>query len=110
MHRDRLRRGWAIGFGMAVIMGCSAAATVAGPVALGQATGKAVEATDKELEAAARKVREGRNDEALGLIREQAAQHPEWPPAPLILARLLFAAGQAVPGRRALEQAAIEAP
>ena len=55
-------------------------------------------------------LREGRQDEALALIREQAAKHPEWPPPPLILARMLLRDGQALPGRRALEQAAVEAP
>ena len=65
---------------------------------------------EKELEGAAAKVREGKLDEALRLIKEKAAKHPEWPPSQLILARMLFNANQAVPGRRALEQAATEAP
>lgn len=51
------------------------------------------------------KVREGKVDEALGLIEEQARKHPEWPPPHLILARLLFAVDQAVPARRVLEKA-----
>jgi Flp pilus assembly protein TadD len=62
------------------------------------------------LEAAIQKIREGHNEEALGLIRAQAANHPDWPPAPLILGRLLLAAGQAVPARRALERASAESP
>ena len=68
------------------------------------------EPTGKELEPAVRKVREGRNDEALASIRELSARHPEWPPAPLILARILLAADQGVPARRALERASAEAP
>jgi tetratricopeptide (TPR) repeat protein len=67
-------------------------------------------AAEKELDTALRMLREGRQDEALALIREQAAKHPEWPPPPLILARMLLRDGQAVPGRRALERAAVEAP
>ena len=65
---------------------------------------------EKELEGAAAKVREGKFDEALRLIKEKAGKHPEWPPSQLILARLLFAANQPAAGRRALEQAAAEAP
>jgi tetratricopeptide (TPR) repeat protein len=65
---------------------------------------------ERELGPAMAMVREGRNDEALALIRERAARHPEWPPAPLILARLLLAADQAAPARLALERAAVEAP
>jgi superkiller protein 3 len=95
---------------MVVLIGFSAAAGWAGPVTLGQQTGKAAEPTGNELEPAVLKIREGRIDEALGLIRAEAAQHPDWAPAQLILARLLFAANQVMPGRRALEQAAVEAP
>ncbi|HZW31879.1 MAG TPA: tetratricopeptide repeat protein, partial [Isosphaeraceae bacterium] len=112
MHSRPTCQGWASRFGMAAIIGFSAAAAWEGPVTLGQAPGKPAEPIPrgKELEAAAQKVREGRNDEALGLIKAQAAQHLDWPPPQLILARLLFDANQAVPGRRALEQAAVEAP
>ena len=52
----------------------------------------------------------GRIDEALGIIKEKAARHPEWPPPRLILARLLFNANQAAAARQALEQAAVEVP
>ena len=52
------------------------------------------DAEKKDLDAALKKIREGHTDEALALIREQAARHPEWPPSPLVLARLLFSAGQ----------------
>jgi len=76
----------------------------------GQPAAKQTGAADKELEEIASKVKAGRIDEALGLIKEKAAKHPEWSPAQLILARFLFGANQAVPGRRALEQAAVEAP
>ena len=44
------------------------------------------------------------------MIREAAAKHPEWPPLKLILARMHFTANQGPQGRRALEQAAVEAP
>ena len=71
---------------------------------------KPADSTEKELEPAASKIREGKFDEALGLIKEKAAKHPEWSPAQLILARLLFNANQGVAGRRALEQAAALAP
>ena len=70
---------------------------------------KAADSGDKELEAAVAKAREGRVDEALGLIKERAVRHPEWPPAQVILARILFSVNQAVAGRRALEHAAVEA-
>jgi Tfp pilus assembly protein PilF len=110
MHSWPTRQGWAVWVGTALIMGCATVAIGAAPLTGGQATGKAAAAAEQELDAAVRRIREGRNDEALVLIREQAAKHPEWPPAPLILARLLLGAGQAVPGRRALEQAAVEAP
>ena len=43
----------------------------------------------KSSKGAAAKVREGKLDEALRLIKEVAAKHPEWPPSQLILARLL---------------------
>src|SRR5262249_54974918 len=66
--------------------------------------------SDPAIEKAMQIVREGRPDEALGLIRETAAKHPEWPPPRLILARMHFAANQAMEGRRALERAAFEAP
>jgi tetratricopeptide (TPR) repeat protein len=110
MHSGPTRRGCAAWVGAIMIMGCATAVIGAGPVTVGQATGKAAGAAENELDAALKKIREGHNEEALALIREQAARHPEWPPAPLILARLLLGAGQIVPGRRALEQAAIEAP
>jgi tetratricopeptide (TPR) repeat protein len=63
-----------------------------------------------DLLGAARKVREGRIDEALEEIKRQSVKHPEWSPPRLILARLMLSAGQAQPGRLALERAAIEAP
>jgi Tfp pilus assembly protein PilF len=65
---------------------------------------------ENDLHAAASKIREGRFDEALGLINDKMGAHPEWPPAQLILARLLFAANHVTRGRRALEQAAALVP
>ena len=82
----------------------------AGLVTADQATGKAAGAGEKELDAALRKLSEGRPDEALALIRERAAKHPEWPPPLLILARMMLDGGMAVPARRVLEQAAVESP
>jgi tetratricopeptide (TPR) repeat protein len=67
-------------------------------------------AAEKELEGAAAKVREGKIDEAMNLIKERAGRHPEWPPPRLILGRLLFGTNQAPAGRQALELAAIETP
>ena len=46
---------------------------------------KEADSADKELEPAVAKAREGRVDEALGLIKEKAAKHPEWPPEQVIL-------------------------
>ena len=65
---------------------------------------------DNTIENAARLVIEGKSDEALALIRQGAATHPEWPPARLILGRLLFVANQVPQARRELELAAAEAP
>jgi tetratricopeptide (TPR) repeat protein len=65
---------------------------------------------DSSLEAPAKAVREGRDAEALALIREIAKTRPMWPPAKLVLARLQFAANQPAKGRRTLEQAAAEVP
>ena len=42
----------------------------------GQPSPKTADSADKELEAAAAKAREGRVDEALGLIKEKAVQAP----------------------------------
>jgi tetratricopeptide (TPR) repeat protein len=67
-------------------------------------------AIDGSLESAARAAREGREAEALALIREAATKRPTSPPARLDLARLQFAANQPGKGRRTLEQAAAESP
>jgi tetratricopeptide (TPR) repeat protein len=96
--------------GLALVLARPTDESWAGPVLPGQAPAGPDQAAVKELDAAARKVREGQPDEALALIRQQAAGHPEWAPPPLILARLLFTSGQSAAGRRALERAAIEAP
>ena len=63
-----------------------------------QTAAQAADSAAKELEPAASKIREGRIDEALGLIKEMAAKHPDWSPSQLILARLLFSANQALFG------------
>ncbi len=110
MFLSSIRGYAAICFGVVAIVGCWTAAAWPGPIPLVQEPGQAAWPSDKVLEAAIQKIREGHNEEALGLIRAQAANHPDWPPAPLILGRLLLAAGQAVPARRALERAAAESP
>ncbi len=110
MYSQPARFRWTLLVGMAVLIDGSATALWAGSVSLAQATGKAAETGDKELDAAVQKIREGRNDEALALIREKAAKHPEWSPAPLILARILLRFGQTVPARQVLERAAVEVP
>jgi Tfp pilus assembly protein PilF len=110
MRSSPTRAFGAIVIGVGFVTGCWALATSANDDVPGQPAAKQANAADKELEEIANKVRGGRIDEALGLIKEKAAKHPEWSPAQLILARLLFGANQAVPGRRALEQAAVEAP
>ena len=61
----------------------------------GQATGKAVESANNELEPAMRKVCEGRHDEVLVLIRERAAKHPELA-GPVDPGAILSAPGQNV--------------
>jgi tetratricopeptide (TPR) repeat protein len=95
---------------MAILVGHPAAALRAGPITAGQAAGTAAETPEKELEAAIQKIREGRNDEALALIREKAAKHPDWKPAQVILAQILLRIGQVIPGRFYLERAAVESP
>jgi tetratricopeptide (TPR) repeat protein len=65
---------------------------------------------DPSLEAASRAVREGKDAEALKLIRQAAATLPRWHPVLLELARLQFAANQPAKSRRTLEQAAKEYP
>jgi Flp pilus assembly protein TadD len=109
MHPGPTRPFWAI-----VIV--AVAGTITAPMGLsandgpGQPAATQPGAVDRELDEIAAKVKSGRLDEALGLIKEKAPKHPEWSHAQLILARLLFSANQPVPGRRALEQAAVEAP
>jgi len=85
--------------------------TLAAPAGAGPVTAVQVpEVPGNELDSAVLKIREGHSDQALALIRELATKHPEWPPAAFILSRLLFAANQPVPARRALDQAAGDAP
>jgi len=108
MRSGRTRHLWAISLGVAVVTGLWTRAIWSQDAA--RPAAKPADSTEKELEPAASKIREGKIDEALGLIKEKAAKHPEWPPSQLILARLLFSANQGVAGRRALEQAAAFAP
>jgi Tfp pilus assembly protein PilF len=108
MHARSINLLSAILLGAATVAGLLTTATWS-PVAAQPAAGVGATA-DKELEAAAVKVREGKLDEALRLLKEGGSKHPEWPPAQLIVARMLFNANQPAPGRRALEQAAAEAP
>jgi Flp pilus assembly protein TadD len=75
-----------------------------------QAAPAAAQPGDKELDGAVAKAREGRIDDALALIKEKAAKHPEWPAPHLILGRILFSLNQATAAHRALEQAAALAP
>jgi tetratricopeptide (TPR) repeat protein len=65
---------------------------------------------DKAFDAASRAVHEGKDAEALTLIRAAVASRPSGPPVRLELARLQFAANQAAKGRRSLEQTASESP
>ena len=112
MHSRVTRRLPAVFMGPLIAMGSWATATRSD--AAGQPTGQPAPNTaaagEKELEVAAARAREGKVDEAYGIVKERAAKHPEWPPVRLILARLLFNGNQPALGRHALEQAAAEAP
>jgi Tfp pilus assembly protein PilF len=113
MHSCLTRQFAALLLGVAIVTGSWATATMSDAAAQpppAQPAASAAALAEKELEFAAAKAREGKIEEAFGIIKEKAAKHPEWPPARLILARLLFNANQAAPGRHALEQAAAEAP
>jgi Tfp pilus assembly protein PilF len=66
--------------------------------------------SDPDIDAAFARIREGRSDDALRLLKEKAPKHPDWPPVQLIMARLLSAINQTVPARRSLELAVVEAP
>jgi tetratricopeptide (TPR) repeat protein len=65
---------------------------------------------DNALEAAARAVHEGRDADALSLIRAATPSRPAWPPIQVDLARLQFGANKPAKGRRSLEQVATEFP
>ncbi len=81
------------------------------PVAEKPAAGEpAAAAATNELDPALQKIKQGKLEDAFTMIKQQAVRHPEWPPARLVLARLLFAAEQPGAGRKALELAAVEAP
>jgi tetratricopeptide (TPR) repeat protein len=100
-----------IGIGWGIVAGWGGGSGRAGEVAQPpQPPAQGGVPADEAIGAVAREVHAGRPDEALRLIREQANKHPEWSPPRVILARLLFDAGQAAAGRRALEQAAAELP
>ena len=100
MHSGRTRQLPAVLLGAAAVTGLWTTATWSASASPSPRPTRPIPA-EKELEAAAAKAREGKVDEAFGIIKEKAAKHPEWPPARLILARLLFNANQAAPGRRA---------
>jgi predicted Zn-dependent protease len=108
MHSGLARKFPALLLGAVVVTGLWARATTSQTVA--QPAGNTAAAAEKDLEVAAAKVREGKIDEAMNLIKEKAGKHPEWPSPRFILARLLFNANQAQAGRQTLELAAIEAP
>jgi predicted Zn-dependent protease len=97
---------------VAVGLGCSivAAWTSEGAGQAVKENVKAPAAAEDDMDviraAASAKIREGRLDDALTLIKEKAAKHPEWPPAHFILAQFLFEANQIAQGRLALEQSA----
>jgi Tfp pilus assembly protein PilF len=108
MRSGRTRHPWAIVLGAVVVSGLWTKPIWSQDAA--QPAAKPAVATDNELEPVVAKIREGRAEEALALIKEKSAMHPEWPPSHLILAKLLFGANQVAAGRRALEQAAAYAP
>jgi Flp pilus assembly protein TadD len=108
MHSGLSKRFPAMLLGVAAVFVLSTTTTWSQAVT--QPAANAAASAEKELEGAATKVREGKIDEALGIIKEKAARHPEWPPPRLILVRLLFNANQAGAGRQSLEQVAAEAP
>ena len=108
MHSGHTRLFSVVLPGAAAVLGLWIASISSNAVA--QPPANAAAPAEKELEVAAARAREGKVDEALGIIKEKAAKHPDWPPARLILARLLFNASQAALARHALEQAAAEAP
>jgi tetratricopeptide (TPR) repeat protein len=107
MQSGRTKPLRTIFLGAAVFVGLCATATSSQDAV--KPAAKEADSGDKELEPAVAKAREGRVDEALSFIKEKAVKHPEWPPAQVILARVLFSVNQVVAGRRALEQAAAEA-
>ncbi len=126
MRRSLTRRVSTFLIEATVAIGCTALVVAAGEsagaqaepksavpaagAARAQAEPKTTGLVDKELEGALASIREGKIDEAFAMIQEEAAKHPEWAPPRLILARLLFGTDHAALGRRALEQAAAEAP
>ena len=108
MHSGLARQFPALLLGAMVVTGLWTRATTSQTVA--QPAANTAAAAEKELEVAAARVREGKVDEALALIREKAGRHPEWLTPRLILARLLFNSNQAPAARAALELAAVESP
>jgi tetratricopeptide (TPR) repeat protein len=107
MHSGRTTPRWVMLLGAAVFAGLWTTTTWSQDAV--KPAANMADLADKELEAVVAKAREGRVDEALGFIKERAVKHPEWPPAQVILARMLFSVNQVAAGRRALEQAAVEA-
>ncbi len=91
-----------------IALGSGSAAWAQDPPAPKVEPEKPATATSGEFDSAMEKVREGKLDDALELIKTRSIKHPEWPPARIILARLLFASDQQPMARRALEQAAVD--
>jgi Flp pilus assembly protein TadD len=110
MRLRRARRIRAIFLAAVATAGCSFVMFWASGLVAQVATGKAITAADNELEPAITKAREGKLDEALAMIKDRAAKHSEWPPAQVMLARMLFAINQPPAARRVLEQAAAATP
>ncbi len=110
MYAGPARAIWPIVIGLMLLQDHRADAAWASDDGPARPAAKRANAADADIEAVFAKIRAGRNDDALLLLKEKAAKHPEWPPVQLILARLLFGVKQVVPARRALELAAVEAP
>jgi Flp pilus assembly protein TadD len=109
MHPGRARRLRGLPLRLVALLAIGSYASCA-PDAPAQEPARAGNAVEKDLEPAVAKARENKGDDALALIKELAPKHPDWPPAHVILARILYAINQPVPARRALEQSAATAP
>lgn len=63
-----------------------------------------------EIKQAAERFREGKLDEAFGLLQQAVELHPKLPPARFFLAMLYLTHNRLAPGRLLLEQACVERP